>query len=172
LKGEEERRERAASTSMIDLHCHILPSLDDGALSLDDSLAMARQAEEEGIAAVCATPHIRHDHDVRIEEIAVRADALQRELSDRGIAVRILTGGELAQTEADRLTDAELRAVTLGGAARGCCWSRRPGRSAMAWGRSWRGSPSADSGRSSRIPSATPEPTSSNAWRVSPAAGA
>jgi protein-tyrosine phosphatase len=100
---------------VIDLHCHILPSLDDGALSLDDSLAMARQAEEEGIAAVCATPHIRHDHDVRIEEIAVRADALQRELSDRGIAVRILPGGELAETEADRLTDAELRAVTLGG---------------------------------------------------------
>jgi len=102
--------------AMIDLHCHILPSLDDGALSLDDSLAMARQAEEDGIAVVCATPHIRGDHNVRIEEIAARVGSLQKELDDRGVAVRVLPGGEVAETEADRLTDAQLRSVTLGGA--------------------------------------------------------
>lgn len=101
---------------MIDLHCHILPSLDDGALSLDDSLAMARQAEEDGIAAVCATPHIRSDHNVRIEEIAARVGSLQKELDDRGVAVRVLPGGEVAETEADRLTDAQLHSVTLAGA--------------------------------------------------------
>ncbi len=100
---------------MIDLHCHILPGLDDGALSVDDSVAMARQAEEDGIAVVCATPHIRHDHEVRIEDIAGRVDALQRQLSDRGIPVQVLPGGEVAQTQADRLTDAELHAVALGG---------------------------------------------------------
>src|SRR5271167_1695874 len=59
-----------ARPEVIDLHCHILPELDDGALSLDDSVAMARQAEEDGITVVCATPHIRHDHEVCIEEIA------------------------------------------------------------------------------------------------------
>jgi len=102
-------------SAMIDLHCHILPSLDDGALSLDDSLAMARQAEDDGITAVCATPHIRGDHDIRIEGIAARVGSLQQELDDRGVAVRILPGGEVAQTEADRLTDAQLRLATLGG---------------------------------------------------------
>ncbi len=65
---------------MIDLHCHILPALDDGALDLEDSVEMARQAEQDGIAVVCATPHIRGDHDVRIEEIAARARSLQQEL--------------------------------------------------------------------------------------------
>ena len=55
---------------MIDLHCHILPGVDDGALDLRDCAAMARQAAADGIEAVCATPHIRHDHDVRIEEVA------------------------------------------------------------------------------------------------------
>jgi len=101
---------------VIDLHCHILPELDDGALGLDDSLAMARQAQEDGIAVVCATPHIRHDHNVRIEEIAARVRSLQEHLDDRGIGVRILPGGELAQTEADRLSDAQLRLAALGGA--------------------------------------------------------
>jgi len=101
---------------MIDLHCHILPELDDGALDLDDSLAMARQAEEDGIAVVCATPHIRHDHNVRIEEIPSRVRSLQEHLDDHGVDVRIVQGGELAETEADRLTDAQLRSVALGGA--------------------------------------------------------
>ncbi len=101
---------------MIDLHCHILPGLDDGALDLDDSLAMARQAERDGIAAVCATPHIRHDHDVAIEELAARVHALQERLDGDGVDVRVLRGGELAATDADRLTDAQLRLVALGGA--------------------------------------------------------
>ncbi len=101
---------------MIDLHCHILPALDDGALDLDDSLAMARQAREDGIAVVCATPHVRHDHRVRVEEIAERVHSLQVRLDEQGIDIRLRPGGELAQTEADRLTDTQLRLVALGGA--------------------------------------------------------
>ncbi len=101
---------------MIDLHCHILPGLDDGALSLDDSVAMARQAEEDGITVVCATPHIRHDHDVCIEEIASRVCMLAQALADQGVNLHVVPGGELAETEADRLSDAQLRLVALGGA--------------------------------------------------------
>jgi protein-tyrosine phosphatase len=101
---------------VVDLHCHILPELDDGALSLDDSLAMARQAEQDGIDVVCATPHIRHDHSVKIERIAEGVCTLQHHLSDHGVCVRIVPGGELAQTEAGRLSEDQLRLVTLGGA--------------------------------------------------------
>src|ERR1022692_4278560 len=103
-------------SSMMDRHCHIPPQLDDGALSLDDSIAMARQAYEDGIEAVCATPHIRHDHDVHIPEIATRVAKLQLALEGQGIAVRIFPGGELAQTAAEGLTPEELQAVSLGGA--------------------------------------------------------
>jgi protein-tyrosine phosphatase len=112
---------------MIDLHCHILPALDDGALSLDDSVAMARQAEQDGIEVVCATPHIRRDHNVQVEEIAERVDSLQAHLATRGINVEILPGGELAQTEADRLTDVQLRLATLGGAGRWLLLEPAPG---------------------------------------------
>ena len=101
---------------MIDLHCHILPALDDGARDLQDSLAMARQAEEDGIAVVCATPHIRHDHEVRSEEIAARVRVVQEHIEAEGLKLRIAPGGELAQSEADRLGEDELRHVSLGGA--------------------------------------------------------
>ena len=100
---------------MIDLHCHILPGIDDGARDLDDALAMARQAQADGIEVVCATPHIRHDHDVRIHELDERVGALQEELDHAGIAVRITRGGEVAETILDHLTDDELATVALGG---------------------------------------------------------
>lgn len=108
---------RPAPTAMgfIDLHCHLLPGVDDGALDLDDSVAMARVAVKEGFEAICATPHIRHDHDVRIGEIAGRVAALDEELERREIPLRVLTGGEVAETAVAGLTDAELRAVALGG---------------------------------------------------------
>jgi protein-tyrosine phosphatase len=101
---------------MIDLHCHILPELDDGSRSIGDSVAMARQAHEDGIEAVCATPHIRHDHDVHIPEIATRVASLQSTLEAEGIPVRVLPGGELAETAARALTPEELHCVSLGGA--------------------------------------------------------
>jgi len=43
---------------MIDLHCHILSGLDDGAKSLEESLDMARIAASEDIMTVVATPHL------------------------------------------------------------------------------------------------------------------
>jgi protein-tyrosine phosphatase len=100
---------------VIDLHCHILPALDDGALDPADSVAMARQAERAGIDVVCATPHIRHDHDVRIGQLGERVAALQVELDRHGVGVRIARGGEVAQSAADGLDDGELRELSLDG---------------------------------------------------------
>jgi protein-tyrosine phosphatase len=100
---------------MIDLHCHILPAVDDGALDIRDSIGMARQAEIDGIEAICATPHIRHDHDVRIHEIAGRVEALNARLNEEGIPVMVLQGGEVAETAVEGLDEKELSRVALGG---------------------------------------------------------
>ncbi len=81
---------------MIDLHCHILPGLDDGARGIDDSIAMARQGEQDGVEIVCATPHIRGDHDVDIDQIAQRVLLLQGELDASGVRVSIVPGGARA----------------------------------------------------------------------------
>jgi protein-tyrosine phosphatase len=100
---------------MIDLHCHILPGIDDGALDLADSVAMAREAEQDGIAVVCATPHIRHDHDVRIAELPSRVSQLQAELDSSRVAVRIASGGELAERSVPAISEQELAGVSLDG---------------------------------------------------------
>ncbi len=99
---------------LIDLHCHILPGVDDGALDLRDSAGMARQAAADGIGAICATPHIRHDHDVRIHEVADRVAALNRHLREEGVPVAVLEGGEVAETAVEDLTEEELSRVALG----------------------------------------------------------
>lgn len=100
---------------MIDLHCHILCGIDDGADGIEDSVAMARQGAEDGIELICATPHIRHDHDVLIHELAGRAADLNGELARRGVAVGVVAAGEVAETAVDGLTEEELRTVALGG---------------------------------------------------------
>jgi protein-tyrosine phosphatase len=100
---------------VVDLHCHILPGIDDGALDLADSVAMARVAEADGIELVAATPHIRHDHDVRIPELTGRVAELNRALADAGVSVEVVTGGEVAETALAGLDEEELRAVSLGG---------------------------------------------------------
>ncbi len=99
---------------MIDLHCHILPGIDDGAAELADSVDMARQAAEDGIEAICATPHIRHDHDVHIQEVEDRVADLGAELERRGVPVSVIAGGEVAENVIEGLEADELRRVTLG----------------------------------------------------------
>ena len=100
---------------MIDLHTHILPGLDDGSLDLEDSLAMARVAASDGIAVACATPHMRGDHDVRIEELPQRIGDLQQALDDAEIELRVAPGGEVSALIADSLTDGHLGAIALDG---------------------------------------------------------
>ncbi len=112
---------------LIDLHCHILPDLDDGARDLDDALGMAGQARADGITAVCATPHIRHDHDVRISELRERVSDLNAAIRAAGIGVRVLSGGEVASTALRRLSSAELRAVSLGEGGRWILLEPAPG---------------------------------------------
>lgn len=102
----------------IDLHCHILPGIDDGARDFDDAVAMARQAEADRIAAICATPHIRHDHDVRIVELPNRLAELAEAIAASGCATQVLPGGEVAAGALHALDDLELTAVSLGGSGR------------------------------------------------------
>jgi protein-tyrosine phosphatase len=112
---------------LIDLHCHILPGVDDGALDLADSVAMGRQADADGVALVCATPHIRHDHDVRIGELPDRVSRLNEALRAAGTRARALPGAEVAETIVRSLDAAELRALSLGGAGRWLLLEPRPG---------------------------------------------
>jgi protein-tyrosine phosphatase len=118
---------RAPVARLVDLHCHILPGLDDGARSLADSVGMARQAHADGIEVVCATPHIRHDHRVEVDEIASRVAIVQREFDRLALPVRVMPAGELAATATATLDDEQLRRVTLGGKGRWVLLEPAPG---------------------------------------------
>ena len=103
---------------MIDLHCHILPGLDDGARDLADSVEMARVAERDGIRLVCATPHIRSDHVVLPEELEGRAQAVNEALQRQGLDLRVIACGEVAEPMLDELSDEVLERVALGAGSR------------------------------------------------------
>lgn len=112
---------------LVDLHCHILPGIDDGAADIEDSIAMAAQAAEGGIGTICATPHIRHDHDVIIAELEGRVAELNRELQRRGVAVKIVRGGEVAETILEHVEDDELETIALGESGRWVLLEPAPG---------------------------------------------
>lgn len=82
--------------NMIDLHCHMLPGLDDGAPDLATSLQMARAFVADGVQTVACTPHILpglyHNDGPRI---CAAVAALQRELDQAGIALRLETGADV-----------------------------------------------------------------------------
>jgi protein-tyrosine phosphatase len=68
---------------MVDIHCHILPGLDDGSDSMETSLKMAEMAIEDGVTHVVATPHANSDYDFLPELIRERRDEIQARLGER-----------------------------------------------------------------------------------------
>jgi tyrosine-protein phosphatase YwqE len=88
---------------------------------------MAQQAQADGIDAICATPHIRDDHDVRIPELPQRLAELRAAVRDAGASTSIIPGGEVATTALVRLNDDELAAVSLGGSRRWILLEPAPG---------------------------------------------
>jgi protein-tyrosine phosphatase len=99
---------------MIDLHCHILPGIDDGPPDVEASLALAAAAAQSGTHTIVATPHVREDYPFSPESIPDRVAALNAELERAGIDVEVLPGAELAISRAPELGDAALRSLRLG----------------------------------------------------------
>ena len=80
---------------MIDLHCHILPGIDDGAPDEAISLEMARIAVADGIRTTACTPHIYpglYENDGA--GIVARVASLQRRLQDEGIELNLTYGAD------------------------------------------------------------------------------
>jgi protein-tyrosine phosphatase len=99
---------------LIDIHCHILPGLDDGPDDIEGSLALARTAVAGGTTTIVATPHIRDDYPFPIDVIDERLRELRAALAEEGIALEVLPGGEVSIDKSVDLSDEELSQVTLG----------------------------------------------------------
>ena len=79
----------------IDLHCHLLPGLDDGAPDLATSMEMLQSLVDLGFAEICATPHQRNGLFIPTAEAIARAlDEFQSEAKKHHPSVRIRLGAE------------------------------------------------------------------------------
>lgn len=81
---------------IVDIHCHILPGLDDGAGSMEESMEMLRIAEKAGITDIIATPHFKAGRrNPGPETIRERIRQVHREAAERGICVNLYPGSEV-----------------------------------------------------------------------------
>lgn len=104
---------------MIDFHCHILPGLDDGARSFDESLEMASIAQSDGIKEIVCTPHIKKGYATpTLKAIAEAVQELQSLLQSKRIDIRLYSAAEVAleRNLADLVDCGEI--PTIGGAER------------------------------------------------------
>ena len=80
---------------MTDWHCHLLPGIDDGAATFDESLAMAAALAGAGFTEVYCTPHlIRGCYEASADEVLALIGELQERLDAAGIPLRLHQGRE------------------------------------------------------------------------------
>jgi protein-tyrosine phosphatase len=80
----------------VDIHCHIVPGIDDGARDWDESLAMAQLAAADGTATIIATPHqlgsYSRNHGNVIRQ---RVAELSQRLTNAGVPLNVLPGADI-----------------------------------------------------------------------------
>ncbi len=96
---------------MIDLHCHVLPGVDDGPNTLEESIEYARAAAGAGTERIVATPHVEL---VQVPELPERVRELAGALADQGIELALDCGGELKPYSVPSLSDGELELIAHG----------------------------------------------------------
>jgi protein-tyrosine phosphatase len=102
---------------VIDLHCHVLPGIDDGPETLAGSLALARAAAAAGTRVLVATPHVSWSWHNDADTIARLVDELNAQLVTEGIQLEVRAGAEIAATRVIDIPPAELSRLRLGAGA-------------------------------------------------------
>lgn len=89
---------------MIDLHSHVLPGIDDGAKTFENSIAIARELSEQGVTDLIATPHYICDtiYTSPRSDNAKLLEQLQQTLKEEGIDINVYLGNELYIDESIR----------------------------------------------------------------------
>ncbi len=84
---------------MIDIHCHILPGIDDGPETIDEALEMCRMTYADGVKIIVATPHFNPGvYEPASAKIMQLIDELETRAKEKGINIKILPGADVAVT--------------------------------------------------------------------------
>ena len=94
---------------MLDLHVHVLPGLDDGPATVEESLELARDAVADGISVLAATPHVRDDYPTAPGAMERALDLVRGAVAEAGLPLDVRGGGEISLDWLPRL-DAGMRA--------------------------------------------------------------
>jgi protein-tyrosine phosphatase len=97
-----------------ELHCHVLPGVDDGPATMADALALAEALVADGVRRVVATPHVSRSMPTSAATMRERVSALRAALDERGLDLEVLPGAEIAADMLVDLPPEELGALTLG----------------------------------------------------------
>jgi protein-tyrosine phosphatase len=94
---QQLRLGRFSAQRCVDVHCHVLPAVDDGPATLEDTLSLCRALVRDGITDVVVTPHQLGRFDGRNlpADIRARVGELQAILDARRIPLRLAVGGEV-----------------------------------------------------------------------------
>jgi protein-tyrosine phosphatase len=98
---------------MIDLHSHVLPGIDDGPATLEESIEFVRVAGNQGVTTLAATPHARSDYPlVAVERLAAACDELNDAVGE-GRGPRVVPAAEVDVLWAQRASDEQLRLASF-----------------------------------------------------------
>jgi protein-tyrosine phosphatase len=100
--------------SYADIHFHILPGVDDGPSSMDESIALAAAAIDDGTRVVVATPHVRTGFLTDVSELPDRLRELEERLARERIGLAVRRGAELGHEMVALLSQSELDSVAQG----------------------------------------------------------
>ncbi len=99
---------------MIDLHCHLLPGIDDGPPTVEAAVALARAAERAGTRTMVATPHVSWRYQNESTDRAALIERLQGSLQAAGVELEVRAGAEVAATRVAEIEPDAIARLTLG----------------------------------------------------------
>jgi len=97
-----------------EIHFHLLPGIDDGPATMEESMELARLAVRDGTRTVVATPHVREDFFTDVHELPHRLRELNARLRLEGIPLDVLAGGELGPGMVSVLGERGLEQIAVG----------------------------------------------------------
>ena len=113
IKNNEQE---GGTNAVVDIHCHILPEVDDGAESLADALEMARMAARCGVTDLAATSHVRGDETSmdRLLPLYRQFRRLEDAIARERIPLRLYPGAEVLCTSKTVELAREGQLLTIG----------------------------------------------------------
>jgi len=109
----------AKGNMMVDIHSHILPGVDDGAISMDESIEMLKKSANSGVDTIVATPHLMPGRYIaKAKSTDTLISELQEQALHHGVDIKILPGRECHLSPEIFDSEEDLKKITINNAGK------------------------------------------------------